>query len=192
MIEILVMIVLALASLAKHTPRKRRKFRRYVKGSVDESLQLGTLGARTLITDTWDETVIERTLITSIDVTWSLGQFTPAVGDGPIIVGVAHSDYTDAEIEEVIENSGSWNEGAKIEQERSKRQIRIVGSFFTGPDSALAIVTLNDGKPIHTKLNWILVTGQTLKMFAYNAGSSPLATTDPRMTAQGFAHLWPQ
>jgi len=180
-----------LSNVAKHPKRRRRKFRRYLRGSIDEGLQLSTLAARTLISDTWDEVVVERTFISSVDVLWALGQFVPGSGIGPVIVGVAHSDYTDVEIEAVIENAGSWNEGDLTSQEVAKRKIRIIGQFNSVDVSVSEIVTLNDGKPIHTKLNWILTTGDTLKMFAYNAGSAA-QTGDARMTAQGFAHLWPQ
>ncbi len=87
--------------------RRRRSMKGYLKGNIDESLSLGTLATKTLVADTWDESPEEKTLISSIVCTWSLDNITP--GQGPLIFGVAHSDYSDAEIEAVIENQASWD-----------------------------------------------------------------------------------
>ena len=166
---------------------------RYLKGSVNEELSLGTLAARTLIGTTFDETVNERTLVSSLVATWSLQDFTAAAGDGPIMVGVAHGDYSDAEIEAVLEATGSWDEGDKVAQEVGKRLVRRIGVFrVQASDAGTGTYTLNDGKPIKTKLNWILNQGVRLKIWAYNMGSSPLATTNPVVGAEGHANLWPR
>ncbi len=161
--------------------------RGYYKGNVDESLGLGTLASNTLISDTWDETVNEKSLVSSIVATWSLDQLSLA--QGPISFGVAHSDYTDAEIEEVIENAGSWDRGDKISRERARRQVRVIG-VFEGLGNTVQDVNFNDGKPMKTKLNWVLQTGDTLKMWAYNDSATALATTVPTMKAKGHANLW--
>ncbi len=165
--------------------------RKYIRGSVDETLALTTLAARTVVSAPFDESVIERTLVSSIVATYSIRGLTPAGDVGPILVGIAHSDYTAPEIEAVIENTGSWNEGDKVSQEVAGRQIRIIG-VFDNPEDALKAVTLNDGKPIRTKLNWILTTGQTLKLFCYNLGESAVVTTVPDVDCQGHANLWPR
>ncbi len=192
MIEIIaVLAILIVLLLAKHRKGARRKIRRYLKGSVDENLPLGTLAARTLVVATFDEGVNERTLISSIVASYSLSDVTPGDNIGPVMVGVAHSDYTAAEIEAVIENTGSWNEGTLVENEIAKRKVRIIGTFPQSP-SAGATVVLNNGLPIKTKLNWILTQGQTLDLWAYNLGSAAFATTDPDVHCQGHANLWPQ
>ncbi len=178
--------------------RPKRQYRRtggnrsfrYLRGNVDESVTLATLAGRTLISSTFDETVNERTLVTSIRALYSLEQFTKVAGDGPIWVGVAHSDYTDAEIEEVLEITTSWNEGDKIGQERAKRKVRKIG-IFDVPNSTAEVSVLNDGKPIKTKLNWILLQGQTLKLWVYNLGSGGL-TAGSVVRAQGNVNLWPR
>ncbi len=163
--------------------------RGYLKGNVDEDLSLGTLAPDTLVADTWDESPEEQTLISSIVCTWSLDNLTGS--QGPIIFGVAHSDYSDAEIEAVIENQASWDQGSKVEQEVAKRLVRQIGKFtskilISGPSD----VGFNDGKPMKTKLNWRLNTGDTLKMWAYNISTSALATTVPIMRCNGHANLW--
>ncbi len=52
--------------------RGRRSMNTYLKGSIDENLALGTLGSKVLVGDTWDESPEEKTLISSIEVSWSL------------------------------------------------------------------------------------------------------------------------
>ncbi len=185
-----IVITIALLALAKHGGSGRRKMGRYIRGSVDENLLLTTLAAKTAVSAVFDETVNERSLISSLVATWSLGDFTLGSDIGPVMVGVAHSDYTDAEIEAFIEATGSWDEGDKIQQEVSRRKVRRVGIFPSAPGPADLV--LNDGKPIKTKLNWILNQGQTLRVWAYNMGASPIATTVPDVGVQGHANLWPR
>ncbi len=162
---------------------------KYLKGRIEEILKLGTLGSRVLISDIFDDTVDEETFVTSIVATHSLSEFTQAVNDGPITVGVAVSVYTDAQIEAVIENVTSWTRGDLVAQEVSSRKVRIIGTFQQ-KDISLGNAVLNDGKSLKTKLNWNLVTGQSLRLWAYNGGASALATTDPSYIMTGHANLW--
>ncbi len=187
---ILLLLTLVLAAKKKGGGRRRR---RYLKGSVLEELAISTLSPATLVSDTWDETVVERSLISSIVVSWALKDPTLVTADGPIIVGVAHSDYSDAEIEAVLEATGSWNEGDLVAQEIAKRKVRIIGTFemFGAAADDHDVFVLNDGKPMKTKLNWILTTGDTLKMWAYNAGASQMTGT-AKLNATGHANIWPQ
>ncbi len=167
------------------------KFRRYIRGSVDEQLDLSTLAPKTLISTAFDNTVVDTTRISSIVASWSISEWTAAAGDGPVLVGVAHSDYTDAEIEEVIENSGSWDEGNLVSREINKRMVRKIGQFIA-PTAAILFDRLNEGKPVKTKLNWLLSPGDTLRLWAYNMGASAFATTNPEVQVEGHANLWPQ
>ncbi len=169
--------------------RKGRNMNKYIRGDIDEDLSLGTLAAKTLVSDLWDQSATERTLISSIVATWSLDQLTGA--QGPLIFGVAHSDYSDAQIEEVIENTGSWDEGSKSAEEISRRLVRQIGTFVSRKTpSEPGDEEFNDGKPMKTKLNWVLSSGDTLRMWAYNVSASALATTVPVMRANGHANLW--
>ncbi len=184
-------ILLALvASMLARKGRARRKFRRYIRGTVDKRLSLGTLAGDTAIAANFDGTVSERTWCSSVVATWGMDEFTTGTDDGPIIVGLAHSDYTAAEIEEWVENNPGWSEADQVAQEIGQRKIRRVGMFADGASASVNIV-LNDGRQIHTKCGWMLLQGQTIKVWAYNAGSSPLATTDPTVHVQGHANLWP-
>ncbi len=184
------MIVLILMSMAKARPK--RKFRRYLAGQVDEELALGTLNAKVVVSAGFDQSVEERTWASSMRAIWSLENVTLTAGVGPVLVGVAHSDYTAAEIEAWIENTGSWSEGDLVSQEVAKRKIRKVGIFDDMVGGAAEINVLNEGRPIRTKLNWILTTGQSLQLWAYNLGTASFATTDPTVDVQGIVHLWPR
>ncbi len=177
--------------MAKHPVKRRGRMGRYIRGAVDEELNLGTLAAKTLVSVDFDDVVSERAIITSLVAGYSLREFTPGAADGPIMVGVAHSDYVDAEMEAYIESTTSWKEADLIGQEIGKRKIRRIGIFQT-PADALQAVRLNDGKEFKTKLNWILTSGQGLKLWAYNMGSSALATTAPVVSAQGHVNIFPK
>ncbi len=163
---------------------------RYVRGNIDLRFALGTLGSATAILAALSA-VNERTLVTSIVAQWTVSEFTVAVGDGPIAVGVAHSDYSLVEIEEYLEQTDSWDEGNKVAQEVGKRQIRRIGTI-SPKDISLGSTTINDGKAIKTKLNWILNQGQTVNVWAYNGGGSALATADPDVIVWGYANLFPK
>ncbi len=178
--------------MAKHTARRRRRSRKYLRGNVDEDLTVGALIAKGAGSGSFDESVNERTLVSSIVATWTLDEWTVATGTGPLVVGVCHSDYTTAEIEAFIENAASWNEGDKIGQEIAKRLIRRIGEFDIS-DTAVAHDVLNDGKPIKTKLNWMLLQGQTLRLFFYNTGTATISTaTAAVVRCNGHVNLWPQ
>ncbi len=188
-VEIILVLLIALA-LAKHKGKAKRRYRRYIKGQVDEELDLTTLASRTLVSMNFDETVDERTWISSVRATYALRNLTQAADVGPFRVGLAHSDYSSAEIEQWIENTGSWSEGDLVNREIGQRKIRDVG-IFEAVASLNEATVLNDGKPITTKCGWILVQGQTLKIWVYNLGEAAVATTVPRVHAEGHANLWP-
>ncbi len=179
--------------------RPKRQFRRkrakgfrsgYLKGAIEQELDLGTLAAKTLVGVLNSQTVNEKTFVSSIRCTWTLSEFTLTTNVGPILCGVAHGDYTDAEIEAWIENSTSWNQGDLISKEVSSRRIRRVGVFPTRDTGSAGSWSLNDGKPIRTKLGWTLITGQTLRFWCYNTGEASIATTDPDVQVEGHANLW--
>ncbi len=190
MIEIILTIILVM--MAKRTSRRRRRMGRYIRGNVDEELALTALASKDVVGAVFDEVVNERTFVSSIVANWSMENFSVLAGRGPIIVGVSHSDYSDAEIEEWIENTGQWNEGDLVaSREIGKRLIRQVGTF-PSPAAALGIVNMNDGRPVKTKLNWILLQGQTLRIWAYNSGTVAVGATVPSVTCNGHVNLWPR
>ncbi len=166
---------------------------RYIRGNIDLDFALGTLAANTLIAQATQDQVGERTLVTSVIATYALSGFTVGDNIGPIEVGLAHSDYTAAEIEAFVERGSSWNEGDQIDREISSRKIRRIGVFQNdGASGDLSRAVLNDGKPIKTRLNWILNAGQGLDFWVYNTGGSAVGTTDPNCHVVGHANLFPK
>ncbi len=166
---------------------------RYVRGNLDIDQALGTLASKTAVLASTD-TVIDRTLVSSVQATYTLSNIAEAANAGPIEIGVAHSDYTLAQVEEFLELATSWNETDLIDKEVQSRKIRRIG-VFDSPAAATAgtgAYTLNDGKPIKTKLNWIMTNGQGLNYFIYNLGTAALATSDPNVNIRGHANLWPR
>ncbi len=193
MLEILVTMAVLVILMAKR-PKRRRRMGKYIRGNVDETLNLGTLAAVTLVGAAFDESVNERTYVSSVKAIYTLDLVTAAAGVGPLMVGVAHSDYSDAEIEEWIENAGSWNEGDLVNSlEIGKRRCRRVGVFDpSGEVTTAATIALNEGRMITTKLGWTLLQGQSLRQWAYNMGTVAYGTTNPSFRMQGHVNLWPR
>lgn len=169
---------------------KGRSMRGYFRGNVNEHLDINALATKTLVGTPFDDVVSERTLVSSLVATWTLKGSTATAQSGPFRVGVAHSDYTDAQIEEWIETTQSWDVSDKLaSKEISQRLIRTVGMLH----SAATIVetsVLNEGKPIKTKLNWMLNEDQTLKMWAYNDGFGNSPAEVAVLQLNGHANLW--
>ncbi len=162
----------------------------YRKGALQMKLDLGTLAGQTLVSAANSETVTERTRLSSIKGSYILSGFTLTAEVGPIRFGLAHSDYSDAEIEQWIEQQGSWSEGNLVAKEIADRRIREVGVFQTRDTGSAGSWSFRQGQPVKTKLNWILITGQTVKLWAYNVGSAAVATTDPDVEFEGHANLF--
>ncbi len=186
---IVLAIVMPLVGMARR--RRRRKFRRYLKGRIDFELALTTLLGNDVLGGTESQVLTESAWLTSIKCTWSMMDFVASTAQGPIWAGVAHSDYTDAEIEEWIEDGATWDQGDKIStREIAKRLIRQVGVFPNYSTGTAGANVLNDGRPIRTKCGWGLTTGQTIKFWVYNSGTAQL-TTGAVMHVNGHANLWP-
>ncbi len=166
---------------------RRRPRGQYIKGNVDEVLALGALDTVVLIKSDFDETVNEKTLISSLVAAYTLDQNTAP--EGPILFGIAHSDYSASEIEAYIESTTSWNTGDKVAQEVGKRLIRVLGQFAADSLAGLTDVRFNGGVPVKTKLNWMLDTGATITLWGYNKSSVQL-TTGSSIQASGHANLW--
>ena len=162
--------------------------RKYLKGMVDDSHIIGSLATRSLSSQIFDDVVDERTLITSLEVAASLAQWSPTQNTGPVRFGVAHSDYSDNEIEAYLETTDSWSSGDLIANEIARRKIRTMG-VFDNPPTLADIVTMWDGAKKKFKLNWILNTGQTLRMWSYNEGTVAIVG-NPIMKMSGHANLF--
>ncbi len=91
-------------------------------------------------------------------------------GEGPLNFGIAHSDYTAAEIEECLEAVGGINLGDKIAREQSNRLVRMIGTIDI--DNA---ENFNDGKPVKTRLNWLMSAGDQLQLWILNKDANTIS-----------------
>ncbi len=162
MIEILATLILTLF-LAKH-PKRRYSLKRI---RITPERTLTTLGSDTALIATISGTGDLSYRAVTVKGVWTMLGLTS--GEGPVTVGYAHSDYTVAEIKECLEAQLSINQGNKIENERANRLVRIVGSFA-------ANLALNDGRPIKTRLNWLISVSDSVNMFAFNEDTAALTT----------------
>ncbi len=174
--------------VAKHGKGRRKSFKNYIPGNVQLDIVLTTLAAGTGVLTSTD-LVDDTTRISSVVATYSLEDFTDGAGIGPIICGVAHSDYSLAEVEAYIELTTGWSQADMVSREISARRIRKIGVFATD-GGGTTVSVLNDGRPIKTKLNWEVSEGQGLNFWAYNTGSNAIATTVPRVHVEGKGNLW--
>lgn len=164
-----------------YTARKSLYFRmRRVRVSSEQLL--GTLASDTAIATSLTGVADGAYRLMTARLAWTLVNLTQ--GQGPITVGFAHSDYTVAEIKECLEAFAAISQGDKIAQERSNRLIRTVGTFGNA-GSGLGVAALNDGKPIYTKLNWLVAIGDSVNFFAFNEDTGALSVTDPSLNVQG-------
>ncbi len=167
----MVMLIIIFAMMAKARPRRRRWTANMQKVNTFSSLALLTTASASLIKADLLAPGDNEFRLLSIRGLWSLRDLT--AGQGPIIVGVAHSDYSVIEIEEYLENETQLTRGDMVAtREIAKRLVRRVGVFA----GAVGEETLNDGKPLKVRLNWAMAQGTTLTFWAYNFSGATLTT----------------
>ncbi len=191
MLNIIMLLIAAttvVIGLAKKG-RGRRSFAKFIQGQIDTDLNLTTLAAKTLVGEVTSQTVVDTARVGSIACTYSLADLTVSANVGPITFGVAHSDYSDAEVEAWVENQGGWDIGNMVDREIGARRIRQIGVFLSGNGPTLNAV-FNDGRVTKTKLNWILSEGDGLRFWCYNSGNAAIATTVPNFNVLGVANIW--
>ncbi len=148
--------------------KKNRRPLRVLPFSV--SAAAGALANGDVVSTAISDTVDEKMWLASMDAIHAARDFT--AGEGPIVVGVAHSDYSAAEIEECLEAQASWDASDLVAREQARRKVRTIGTF---PNVASGEV-LNDGKEIRTKLGWIAEAGMTLQFWTWNKSGAALTT----------------
>lgn len=137
---------------------------------IDEQLALATLANETVLGALITGSPSDTTFLVSADLTWGLRGLT--AGQGPIECGLAHGDYSDAEVQQCLEAAGSWDLSDKVTQEQARRIVRRVGSF----NGLNTEEVLNDGKPIRTRLRFNLEPAEQLKFWAFNQSGAALST----------------
>ncbi len=180
MLEILIAMSVLILLLAKHGKGKSPRRYSLRKVRITAELALVTLASDTALTVAAVAAAGGAYRLVTVKASYAMRSM--AAGDGPLTVGWAHGDYSVTEIKECMEAQAAINQGNKVAQEQANRLIRIVGTF-TGGDS-----TLNDGRPIKTRLNWLITIGQVPNIFAFNEDSGSL-TTGALMTVQGDIYI---
>ncbi len=171
-ILILLMVGLATIRMAKKrgwNPRNR------VLPTV-QTKALGTQSTLTVALGVLTQTSDEDYRLLSLKNTYSIDNLDAV--DGPIDIGVAHGDYTAAEVEEWIEATASWTRNDQIAAEQANRKCRRIGTFSEDG-------VLNLGRPVKTKLNWHVTTGENVNLWIYNHG--PTLQTGAVIGIQGSA-----
>ncbi len=130
---------------------------------------LGTLVDQTALIGTLSIASDNEYRALSMNMTYSVRENT--AGEGPIHVGLCHGDYTAAEVEQWFESTASISRGDLIANEQANRRCRQVGTF----NGLASEESLNDGKPIRTKLNWVIPEGKTLNAWLYNDSGANLS-----------------
>ncbi len=144
------------------------------------SLTVGALASKDVIAGAMLNAAADDIRLLSLDGTWAVNGLT--VGQGPVAVGVADGDYTAAEIEEALEAAGAIDLGDKLAQEKANRYVRQIAVCSTNDPIA------NQGRPIKTRLNWRIASGDSLQMWAYNLDTQTI-TTGGEVKFSGHANI---
>ncbi len=125
----------------------------------------------------------------SADLAYAWEDIQAQIDDGAEF-GLAHSDYSAAEIEECLEAQASIDLGDKIAQEHANRLVRSIGKMPANTVAAGSGVVFNDGNKKKTRLNWLLSIGDTLNLWIRN-GSGVVWTTGSTIGAIGDLYVLP-
>ncbi len=173
-------------AMAKRRRRARRKFNmRRVR--INSSLSIGALASADLISGNVTNNTSDKLRFISLIAAFGIGDHAALADDG-YAFGVAHSDYTPAEIEECLESGGSMKIGDKIEAEKANRLVREIGMINASSGGTVSGgLEYNDGKPVKVKLNWLMGSGEALQLWVRN-NSGTIYTTGSTLQISG--NLW--
>ncbi len=152
----------------KRTGKNRQGF---VAIPFNSSIALSTLANNTVLsTALFGSAFGEDIFIISIDSTWHIDALTD--GQGPIDVGFAHSDLTVDEVSEAL-SAELTDPDDIIQKERARRPVRRSGIFHgkVGGNESL-----NDGKPIRTKMKFSVGDGHQINFWQQNLSGATLTT----------------
>ncbi len=182
MMSYIILGLLMVVLMAKRGRRRRRWTAndRMVPWLTNSAL--GTLADATVIASSTLAASDRSYRILSMKTLW--GWRGATAGEGPVVVGYAHADYSVTEIKEALEAEGTMTTNDKIAAEQANRLVRKVGQMsFDSQDGVL-----NDGKPILTRLNWAIPLGGNVNLFTWNRSGGTL-TTGAVTTASGEARI---
>ncbi len=168
---------------------KKRRSRRFNlrRVRIQSSITVGALASAALVASSVTNNASDKLRFISLVASFGISN-RGAVVDDAYSFGLAHSDYTAAEIEECIEAGGSIDLGDKIAAEQANRLVREIGTINAiSGTSAAAGIPWNDGKPVKIKLNWLMAAGDSLKLWVRN-NSGTVYTTGANLSIAGS--LW--
>ncbi len=113
MLEIFLILAMLIGAARRRGGGRRRFNLRPVRFSANSG-DLSTLASVTAIRSTLIAAPVGSSYrVVSVKATWSVTPFT--AGDGPLVMGISHGDYTVTQIKEYLEATGSINLGDKQE-----------------------------------------------------------------------------
>ncbi len=176
--------------MAKKPYRQRRRLspETYRKVRFQKQLSLVTLAASTLLSGSVMSSASNKVRIASVEINFLWDDatgFRDANADGPLLVGVAHGDYTDAEIEQCVESLAALDFDDTIQAEHSQRRVRVIGSVSPKHE-----MLPNSGGLKKVKLNWTIGEGTNLKFWAYNLSQGVALTTGSGLHASGNVNVF--
>ncbi len=99
--------------MSRHGKGRKVNWNKFRSGTLEIDLAMTTLAAKSLVVAT-SENVADTARISSVEAVYGINGWTAGTNVGPFLFGVAHSDYSAAEIEAFIESAGSWDIGDKL------------------------------------------------------------------------------
>ncbi len=151
-------------------PRRRKYSKGFVAIRVDKQITLSTLADATfLAADLFGGNLVEDLYVSSTDLLWTIRGHT--AGEGPIEVGVAHGDYSVAELAQ-WGTSNQFDPDDLIDKEHNRRLVRSSG-MFPGLSTEEA---LNNGTKLKTIVKFIIGDGKPFNIWALNASGAVLTT----------------
>ncbi len=178
------LFMLAVFAMAKRRAKRKFNLRRV---RIANSAAVGALATLDVLGAALTPNAADKVRVISANLAWSWSDIA-SIADDSLEFGLAHSSYTDAQIEEALEATGSWDLGDKVAQERGNRLVRSIGVISgEGLVSSNQGAQFNDGKPVKTKLNWLLSAGDAITVWMRNA-SGTVYSTGSALTTVG--DLW--
>ncbi len=155
--------------IIKKKSKKNRK--NFVSIPFSTFITLAALAANTVIkSDLLGSDLAEDLFVISVDALWTVRGLT--AGEVPLGVGLAHGDYTVAEILENLEIEVISPDNL-IEMEQAKRKVRRVATFAEG---GVTDMSINDGKPMRTRMLFTVGNSQNIAVWLRNNSGAILTT----------------
>ncbi len=135
-------------------------------------MALSTLADNSVLKTAIQAAFTRRFRVAYLKGTWIIRGGTST--EGPLVVGLAHSDYTIAEIQEATDVS-VISSSEKIANERRRRLVRKVGAFKMF-ESNEQLQGDRGSEKVFTRLNWPIEEDFSLDLWAQNRSGATLTT----------------